>query len=175
MGCFLRWQLFDASLAAGKNESVRVMDYFVNHECEDDFLNMVILMYENNVIQERLDDFHWDKGMGIHPIDIDIVCSTLLHYFKKRCRWQKALHFFTQLQEYYQTASIYLVYIYNHLGNKDGSLAILQASLTQEPNNHIIMLSHALSLLKNAEYDACLNICQKVIKQHNYVCNALFN
>ena len=89
VGCFLRSELYDASVTLHCSRAFQHMAFFREQEDEEELLQQVEILYQCGEAQRAQQRLHWDKGQGTEPHHMDVVCTSLLDHFKKRRRWQK--------------------------------------------------------------------------------------
>eukprot|EP00210_Caulerpa_lentillifera_P004365 g4163.t1 len=137
LGSFLRSQHYDVSVTLHCSRCFQHLSPLMTHSDETELLDAVVELYRRNEIQSKLRKLHWDSGQGSEPYHLDVVCATILDYFKSRRRWQKALQFFTRLQSVYPSSVVYTAYVYQELDNEEGAAEVLRDALNELNGNSI--------------------------------------
>ncbi|GMH38881.1 hypothetical protein BSKO_06779 [Bryopsis sp. KO-2023] len=164
LGSFLRAELYDSAATMSSIRFIRRLDLFSTHDEESSFLDAVLRLYKVGLVQECLERLQWDKGEGVLAEDRDIVSNTILHYFRKGRRWQKALQFFTQLQEVYPPAAVYLAAIYRELDNAEGATAVLGGCVDDLGHKEVpILIAFGSQLLESGETRRAIEMAKKSI------------
>ena len=89
----------------------------------------------------------FDPGRGCTAEHMDLVLCTLMHYFMRRQRIDRAVDFFIRLTQVHAPASVYVASLQRCMGRVEEGLDILTKALEDAPEDAQIAVALGLECL----------------------------